>query len=394
MRADIDRCIKCSICNAYCPVLKATALFPGPKLCGPDAERFRRRLEGIPEEWLELCDYCKICERVCPHQVPIAELHLRARMNAGKTRRPSLRDWMFGHSDFLQKLGSWGAPFSNWITRWAFFRWLLDRGLSIDARTGFPSYARQTFAKWFHSRPPTKGIPIAYFHGCFTNTIEPDVGQAVVAVLEKNGFQVTLPPQECCGLPLISNGFFRLAEELGQRNIESLTRTITEGKEIIFSSPSCGMTLTLEYDRILNLQGSTALAGHVHDIFQFLLHLYELGKLNMDFREIEEIYFYHAPCHLRALAIGLPALEILSLIPGLQIIELPEACCGLAGTYGFKKEKYEVAREIGCELFEEIGRRKAQTVVSDCEACRLQIRHHTGVKTLHPIQILRQAYGG
>jgi glycerol-3-phosphate dehydrogenase subunit C len=393
MKADIDRCIKCSICNVYCPVLKATALFPGPKLSGPDAERFRRRQEGIPADWLELCDYCKICERVCPHQVPIAELHLRARMNARKIPRPSLRAWIFGHSDILQKLGSWGAPFSNWITRWAFFRWLLDRGLGIDLRTGFPSYERQTFEKWFHSRRPANGIPIAYFHGCFTNTIEPEVGRSVVEVLEKNGFQVTLPRQECCGLPLISNGYFHLAARVGQRNIASLTKTVKEGNEIVFSSPSCGMTLTQEYDRILQLEGIPRLAGHVHEIFQFLLWLYELGKLNTDFLEIKETYYYHAPCHLRALQIGLPALEVLSLIPGLQIVELPEGCCGLAGTYGFKKEKYEVAREIGQDLFEEIGRLQAKTVISECEACRFQIHQHTGVKTLHPIQILRQAYG-
>lgn len=393
MRADIDRCIKCSICNAYCPVLKATALFPGPKLAGPDAERFRRRQEGMPADWLELCDYCKICERVCPHQVPIAELHLRARMNVGKIRRPSLRAWIFGHSDLLQKLGSWGTPFSNWITRWTFFRWLLDRGLGIDLRTGFPTYTRGTFEKWFYSRPPAKGIPIAYFHGCFTNTIEPLVGQAVVEVLEKNGFQVHLPRQECCGLPLISNGYFDLAAKVGQRNIGSLAKTIEEGQEVVFSSPSCGMTLTQEYDRLLHLEGIPALAGHVHDIFQFLLWLYELGKFNTDFRELKEIHYYHVPCHLRALQIGLPALEILSLIPGLQIFELPEGCCGLAGTYGFKKEKYEVAMEVGEGLFQEIGRLKAKIVVSDCEACRLQIHHHTGVRTLHPIQILRQAYG-
>ena len=153
------------------------------------------------------------------------------------------------------------------------------------------------------------------------------------------------------------------------------------------------MTLTQEYDRLLHLEGIPALAGHVHDIFQFLLWLYELGKFNTDFRELKEIYYYHVPCHLRALQIGLPALEILSLIPGLQIFELPEGCCGLAGTYGFKKEKYEVAMEVGEGLFQEIGRLKAKIVVSDCEACRLQIHHQTGVRTLHPIQILRQAYG-
>ncbi|MCX5906099.1 MAG: 4Fe-4S binding protein, partial [Deltaproteobacteria bacterium] len=208
MKPNIDQCIKCSICNAYCPVLKATGLFPGPKLSGPDADRFRPKEKFVPADWLELCDYCKICEMVCPYNVPIPNLHLRARKALGKARRPSFRDWLLGHSYLLGKLGNWASPFSNGFMGSTIFRWLLDRGLKIDRRAKLPSYPRYTFARWFHRREPFTGNPIAYFHGCYTNYLEPRLGQAVVAVLEKNGFQVFLPEQECCGLPLIGNGFF------------------------------------------------------------------------------------------------------------------------------------------------------------------------------------------
>ena len=393
MKTNIDQCIKCSICNAYCPVLKATGLFPGPKLAGPDAERFRLKGKTIPSAWLEFCDYCKICERVCPHNVPISELHLRARLALGKIQKPSFRDWLLGHSYLLEKLGSLGAPFSNWINRKAFFRWLLDRGLGIDRRAHMPSFHHQTFAKWFQARNPGKGTPLAYFHGCYTNYIEPALGRTIVEILEKNGFQVILPRQECCGLPLISNGFFKLAARMGEKNLKVLQKTVEDGVEVVFSSPSCGMTLSQEYKDILNLPGASAVAGHLYEISQFLLQLHEEGKLKTDFREIKETYYYHVPCHLRALQVGLPALELLSLIPGLKVIELPEGCCGLAGTYGWKREKYTVAREIGEEIFQAIRQRKARKVISDCEACRLQIGSQTGVSTFHTAQILRQAYG-
>jgi len=100
---------------------------------------------------------------------------------------------------------------------------------------------------------------------------------------------------------------------------------------------------------------------------------------------------YFAPCHLRALGIGFPALEILRLIPGLKIENIEADCCGMGGTFGFKKEKYEISQEIGKDLVEAIDRLKPEIILSDCEGCRLQIRHLTGLVVLHPIQILRDA---
>ncbi|NWF54237.1 MAG: anaerobic glycerol-3-phosphate dehydrogenase subunit C [Syntrophaceae bacterium] len=393
MKPDIDQCIKCSICNAYCPVFRATGLFPGPKLAGPDAERFRLRGKPVPSEWLEFCDYCKICERVCPQNVPIPELHLKSRLAWKKTRKPPFRDWLLGHAYLIQKIGSWGAPISNWVFGRGFFRWLLDRGLGIGRKTPTPAYRRRTFSKKFQSFQQEMGNPVAYFHGCYTNYIEPDLGLTVVEVLGKNGFRVNLPRQECCGLPLIGNGFFDLACGLAKRNIDSLRKTVEQGTEVIFSSPSCGMTLKEEYERLLGLKEASFLKDHVFEIGQFLLQQYQEGKLNTRFQEVRETFYYHVPCHLRALKIGLPGLELLSLVPGLKVIELPEACCGLAGSYGLKREKVAIAREVGEELFRAIRDSQARTVISDCEACRMQIGYHTGVKTLHTVQVLRRAYG-
>jgi len=314
-------------------------------------------------------------------------------MAQAKRRKPSFRDWLLGHAYLLERLGGWATPISNWVFGWGFIRWLLDRGLGIDRRTPMPSYSRLTFVQWFHSRPPLKGEPISYFHGCYTNYIDPEIGRAVVEVLGKNGFAAVIPPQECCGLPLISNGFPDLARRLAEKNIVSFKKCIEKGMEVVFSSPSCGMTVKEEYGKILNLPAASDLSDHLFDISQFLLRLHDEGRLNTDFREIKETYYYHVPCHLRALQIGLPALELLSLIPGLRVVELPEGCCGLAGSYGFKREKYGVAREVGEEIFRAVRKVKAQTVISDCEACRMQIGHHTGAKTLHPLQVLRRAYG-
>jgi glycerol-3-phosphate dehydrogenase subunit C len=146
-----------------------------------------------------------------------------------------------------------------------------------------------------------------------------------------------------------------------------------------------------EYSRLLAIPKSEEVAEHTFDIFDFLRNLKESRNLNMDFQELPLKVAYFAPCHLRSLGIGLPALEILRLIPGLQIDNIEADCCGLGGTFGFKKEKYEISQEIGKDLAEAINRLKPEIVLSDCEGCRMQIRHLTGLKVLHPIQILRDA---
>ena len=117
----------------------------------------------------------------------------------------------------------------------------------------------------------------------------------------------------------------------------------------------------------------------------------ESSFLDINFKELPLNVAYFAPCHLRSLGIGFPALEILRLIPGLRIDNVDADCCGLGGTYGFKKEKYEISQEIGSDLTEAVRHLKPEIVLTDCEGCRLQIRHLTGLKVLHPVQILRDA---
>jgi glycerol-3-phosphate dehydrogenase subunit C len=146
-----------------------------------------------------------------------------------------------------------------------------------------------------------------------------------------------------------------------------------------------------EYSRLLNIPGSEEVAHHIFDLFEFLRNLRESRSLNLYFKELPLKVAYFAPCHLRSLNVGLPALEILRLIPGLQLDNIDADCCGLGGTFGFKKEKYEISQEIGKDLAEAIDRLSPEIVLTDCEGCRMQIRHLTGLKVLHPIQIVRDA---
>jgi glycerol-3-phosphate dehydrogenase subunit C len=178
---------------------------------------------------------------------------------------------------------------------------------------------------------------------------------------------------------------------MARYNVPSLLNTIHSGLEIIFSSTSCGHMIKHEYSHLLSIPGAEEAAQHIFDIFEFLRNLKESNDLNSNFKGLSLKAAYFAPCHLRTLGIGLPALEILRLIPGLKIDNIEADCCGMGGIFGLKRENYEISQEIGRDLSEAIDRLKPEIILSDCEGCRMQIRHLTGLKVLHPIQILRDA---
>jgi glycerol-3-phosphate dehydrogenase subunit C len=376
---------------AVCPVSRVTPLFPGPKQAGPGAERFRQPGEPSVDEWIDLCIGCHLCDMVCSSGVNISELNLIAKAKYLDEKRRPLRDWLLTHTYLFGWLGSLFSPVVNWFLRNSAVKWIAETILKIDRRRQLPSYESPTFRQWFRGHHSEGDRKIGYFYGCYTNTNEVDAGKATVQVLEASGFEVVLPPQKCCGIPMLGNGDFKGARRMGLWNVASLLQTIRSGSDIIFSSTSCGHMIKHEYSRLLNIPGSEDVAYHIFDLFEFLRNLKESGSLNLHFKELPLKVAYFAPCHLRSLNIGLPAIEILRLIPGLKVDHIEADCCGLGGTFGFKKEKYEISQEIGKDLAEAIDRLKPEIVLTDCEGCRMQIRHLTGLKVLHPIQVLRDA---
>jgi len=386
-----DVCIRCAACTAVCPVSRVTPQFPGPKQAGPGADRFRTLDEPSVDKWIDLCIGCHLCDMACSSGVNISELNLIAKAKYLDEKGRPFRDWLLTHNYLFSPLGSFFSPITNRLLKNRAIRWLADHFLKIDKRRNLPSYESPTFRQWFKAHQFNGRQKVAYFYGCYTNTNEVDVAKATVEVLEANGFEVTLPSQRCCGIPMLGNGDFKAARKMGLRNVPSLLNSVRSGLDIVFSSSSCGHMIKHEYSHLLSIPGSEKVAEHTFDLFEFLRNLKEGGNLNTKFTELPLRAAYFAPCHLKSLGIGFPAFEILQLIPGLNVDYIAADCCGLGGTFGFKKEKYEISEEIGRDLAEAIDRLKPEIVLSDCEGCRMQIRHLTGLKVLHPIQILRDA---
>jgi glycerol-3-phosphate dehydrogenase subunit C len=236
---------------------------------------------------------------------------------------------------------------------------------------------------------------VAFFHGCSTNDYEPWLGEVAIQVLERMGVIVELPPQVCCGLPLQSNHAFNAARQRARRNLDSLRPWAERGIPIVGTSTSCTLALKHEYRAVLGLSGPEvdAVGEFTYDFFEYLDQALLAEHPAPRLQPIPWRVLYHPPCQLRAHRVGVPALNLLRRIPDLAI-ELSRAeCCGVAGTYGLKTERYEVALAVGGDLLSQIRAAPFDRVVTDSETCRWWIEAHADIPAIHPLELLAASLG-
>jgi glycerol-3-phosphate dehydrogenase subunit C len=395
VRDSLDHCVKCTICETFCPFSQVTPLFPGPKYVGPQAERYRTAGISVDAS-VDYCSGCGICTQVCPQGVKIAEINSQARAQLWEESGIPFRNQLIARPSVLGRLGTPVAPLANWALRNKALRLLAHRLLGIHRHAPMPRFAGRTFQRWAQRhRSPVSRRRVVYFHGCGINYYEPALGEMVVAVLEHNGFHVQVPPQDCCGLPLQSNGNFEAARTYIRRLVAKLAPYAREGVPIVTNSTSCGLMLKREAREILGVEDDDlrTVSEATYDLCEFLLLLHDRGELRTDLRALPLTVPYHAPCQQRGHGIGKPALDLLALIPDLRMIELDADCCGIAGTYGLKKEKYKISMAVGERLFRDVWESGANLAACDSETCRWQIEHGTGVHAVHPVELLYRGYG-
>ena len=408
----LDACIKCNICTSYCPVSEVTDLFPGPKYAAPQSERFREIGQPrSPDASVDYCSGCRVCNEVCPTGVRIAEINARARAQMVAERGLSLRNRLLGRNELIGKAGSLAPRLANILLHNRFSRRLAAALFGVAEQAPLPRWHQETFTHWLsrtRAQKLSRERKVVYFHGCATQYYEPFVGMATVLVLEHLGYEVIVPRQNCCGLPLLSNGEFGAAERYHRRNVDRLAAYVRAGYPILGSSTSCTLTLKEEAPELLDLDGDAdaqALKLATWDIFEWLRERLDQGELPTALRPLDDdqpfILPYHAPCQLRAHRIGKPALDLLARIPGLDLRESHARCCGIAGTYGYKADKYRIAMDVGAELFDFVTaqdvkpeqRGSVSYTSCDSETCRWQLEHGTGLPSRHPIELLAAAYG-
>lgn len=386
----IDACTACTSCVVQCPVTAATAKFRGPKLLGPGLERFRLFADDA-EASVDYCSNCKNCDVTCPSNVPVSTLNMFAKNKLSQQQGRSLRDWILSHGELFAKLGSPIAPLTNIGMNNPITRAVL--GMVGIADRPLPAYASQSFYRWFRSYNQKKSAKkVVFFPGCYIGYNDPQVGIDLVVLLQGAGYEVIVPELTCCGTPVVSNGYMEAAREKAEHNLNALLPLIRQGFPLITCCTSCGLMLKQEYLELYDLDGAQTVADSHYDAVEFVQELVEGGAWGTQKPKLTGKYLYHAPCHLRAQGIGMPTVELLSAVEGLEVAEADAGCCGIAGSYGFKKEKYDISLKIGDTLFSKIKQTSPDAVVTECGTCRLQIEHVTGARTIHPISLLRSAY--
>lgn len=396
-RASLDLCLKCTICETQCPVVEATDLFTGPKFVGPQAERYR---EGHSvDASLDYCSGCSICTTSCPHGVKIAEINAQARAVMKAQNGMPVRDRLITQTELEGKLLTPFAPIANAALGARPVRALVEAVIGVHRDAPMPEAQPYSFMRWFKEHTPIQSTEnrgkIIFFHGCAGGYFEVKTSIATVQVLELLGYEVIVPKQGCCGLAEQSNGLFAGAT----RHVTKLARDLStagEGLTIVSSSGSCAGMLRHEAREIMGVEDETLreVGARVVETSEFLAESIRTGVFPVDMlRPIEAHIVYHQPCQVKSQGFGKPAIEMLEAIPGLTVTESGRGCCGIAGTYGLKKEKYDIAQKVGTPLFEKIREVNPRLAACETETCRWQIRKGSGAYVVHPVEILHSALG-
>lgn len=383
-----EHCVRCTICVENCPIHKVDKRFPGPKQSGPDAQRFRLDGEKSVDAWVKYCCQCRRCQVACPYGVDVAEIILKAQLKYTKEHVSPFSAHLFANAYHLNAFGSTFSPIANRASSWNFTKALLGL-LGVSREPDLPEFRFISLERG--RRRKGKGRKVAFFHGCHLSFNRPDIGWKIRDLLVSFGCRVVMPRQTCCGLPALGNGDLDMAKKYAQKNAAVLTAYINKGFDVVYACTSCGLTLVQDYPGILEAPGGKRIAENTYNVNEYLLSLLQENEEKRPIGRLEAKIAYHIPCHLRALGIGYPAAKIFAQIEGLECHILDDNCCGLAGTYGFKKRNQDTAGRLGEIAAAPIKSLQADSIVADCGACRMQLGHHTGLKALDPVEIITQA---
>lgn len=396
---NFEQCIKCTVCTVYCPVAAVNPLYPGPKQSGPDGERLRLKRPEFYDEALKYCLNCKRCEVACPSNVRIGDIIQSARIKFSK-KKPGLREFALANTDLVGSISTTMAPVVNATVGLKPVKAAMDAVLKIDHRRTFPKYSQGTFEGWMKKqREAQAAFPkqVSFFHGCYVNYNNPALGKDFVKVMNALGIGVQLLEKEkCCGVALISNGFINQAKRQAKVNVASIRKAAGEqGMPVLATSSTCTFTLRDEYPHLLGIDNADV-RDSIELATRYVYRLLQSGEAKLRFREdAPKIRVaYHTPCHMEKLGWSYYSIELLKMIPSVELTVLDSQCCGIAGTYGFKKENYETSQAIGESLFRKIEASGCDLVATDCETCKWQIEMSTSKRVEHPLSILASAIYG
>ncbi len=391
MQDNLKECLKCNICAQVCPMMEANPLYPGPKQAGPDGQRYRIKDPEFFDKSIKSCLNCKRCEVACPSGVKVGDIIARSKILYSRSDH-KLRDRMLSSTDFVGNLATAFAPVANTALSLGVTKAVLDATIGVSSKAAMPKYSRGKFSSWYkkHASDQSKfARSVDYFHGCYVNYNFPSLGRDFLSLMNACGYGVNLlQNQKCCGVAQIANGFASAALKSAKTNLRSIKGS---PNMVLTTSSSCTLTLKEEYENILGLDTADA-RQKVELAVKWLFDKVESSEVKLFFRDDFRLKAaYHTPCHMARMGAQFYSIELLKMIPGLELRVLEQKCCGISGTFGFKKENYDLSQKIGRGLFDAISAEQVEAVITDCETCKWQIEAGTGLPVFNPVSILVSA---
>jgi FAD/FMN-containing dehydrogenase/Fe-S oxidoreductase len=356
----------------------------------PAAEFTGKRLHDV----MDLCLECKGCKAECPSNVDMAKLKYEFLHHYYRAHGLPLRNRLFGRIAELNHTGARWAALANRLTNLAPNRWLLERVAGIDRRRPLPALARQTFTDWFARRPSPPAAArgdVVLFTDTFVTYNAPHIGQAAVGFLERAGYRVVVPARKCCGRPMISKGMLDVARANAAWNVERLHPYVERGVPIVGLEPSCLLTLRDEWVDLVRTEPARAVARGSFLLEEFVAR--ERGRgLDLPFASGGRRALLHGHCHQKAMVGTAPTVAALRWA-GFEVSEVDSGCCGMAGSFGFEREHYDISVAIGNRrLAPAVKAAAADTeIVAPGVSCRQQIEHLAGRRAKHPAEVLWEA---
>jgi glycerol-3-phosphate dehydrogenase subunit C len=396
-RRQLDVCHTCRLCFNICPA------FPDffSRIDAVDGDMSRVSTADL-DSFTDLCFECKLCDLKCPYVPPhefmieVPRVVLRSRALRAKRHGVKFGDRMLGDTDRMGEMASKTPSLANWGNSNAATRYLFEKMAGIDRHRLSPRFNAPTFKRWLQKNPPQAPkephSKVALFYSCLVNYNDPSIGRALLALLHHNGVEVVAPDQKCCGMPALDGGDMKAAVAKATFNVGHLVPYVDQGCDVVVPSPTCGYVLKKEYPDLVASAEAERVASHTLDASEFLVRLKKQGSLDTAVKAIPADIAYHVPCHYKAQRIGNKYAELLR-GTGAKVKVVDKGCSGIDGTWGMKKEHYELSNKVASSMLNEIEASPGMDPCTDCLLAGLQITQGTGRQVHHPLQILAKSYG-
>jgi glycerol-3-phosphate dehydrogenase subunit C len=356
---------------------------------------------------MDACFQCKLCEVQCPYtprdnhefQLDFPKLVHRYKAQQTKEEGLGLREKILGDPDMAGSMARASFGLANTMNRVTAHRWFLEKIVGIHRDKLLPDFASSTFEKWAESEglvKDSKDAEVVLFQTCYVQNNEPEIGRDTVEVMKKNQVRIQCEKGlECCGMPRWESGDLDGLRKQAKANIEKLLPHVEAGAKVVAINPTCSMMMRREYPELVakeDQEDAKKLASAVMDPSEYLWSIRDQERFNTDFKSTPGMSVgYHAPCHLRAQAVGFKGRDLMRKIPGV-VPKMVMECCGHDGTYAMKTEGFEPSQRIGKKAFEGMKDSASEIWATDCPLAAIQFQQHAGVKPMHPMTVLARAY--